>query len=67
MMSMFAFLCIDPVEDDKDDILQLIQKANAATYPIIVTRSGKYIFGHEAQSCKGEDLLCGTGLGKAKG
>jgi hypothetical protein len=62
---MFAFLCIDPLEDDKDDILQLIQKAHAATDPIIIIRSGKYIFGHEAQSCKGEDLLCGMGLSKA--
>ncbi len=41
------------VGDDKDNYLQFIQKAHAATDPIIIIRSGKLIFGHEAQSTKG--------------
>ncbi len=42
--------------DDKDDVVQLIQTVHAATEPIIIIRSGKYVIGHEAQSTKGDDM-----------
>ncbi len=45
------YMCLG---DDKDDILQLMQKAHMATEPILVIRSGKLIFGHEAHSTKGK-------------
>ncbi len=42
------------VGDDKNDYLQLLQKAYSATEPIIINRSGKYIFEFtEAKSTKG--------------
>ncbi len=42
--------------DDKDEIVRLIQRAHAATEPIIITPSGKYVIGHEALSTKGIDM-----------
>jgi hypothetical protein len=41
--------------NDKVDILKLMQKSHTAKEPIIVVRSGKLIFGHEAQSTNGEE------------
>ncbi len=49
---MFGLLYIE-LGDDKDDIVRLIQTAHAATEPIIITPSGNYVIGHEAQSTKG--------------
>jgi hypothetical protein len=43
--------------DDKGDVVRLIQRAHAATEPIIITPSGNYVIGHEAQSTKGDDMF----------
>ena len=39
--------------DDKNDVLEFIQRLNAATDPVIVLRNGKCIFGVESLSRKG--------------
>jgi hypothetical protein len=49
-IGFILYVCLG---DDKDAILQLMQKAHTATEPILVIRSGKIIFGHEAHSTKG--------------
>jgi hypothetical protein len=49
-----GFILYVSLGDDKDDTLQLMQKAHMATEPILVIRSGKVIFGHEAHSTKGK-------------
>ncbi len=42
------------VGDDNNEYLQLLQKAYSATEPIVINRSGKYIFEFtEAKSTKG--------------
>ncbi len=52
VVQMFGLLYI-LLGDEKDDIVRLIQTAHAATEPIIITPSGNYVIGHEAQSTKG--------------
>ena len=39
--------------DDKNDVLEFIQRLHAATDPVIVLRNGRCIFGVESLSRKG--------------